>query len=51
MASENPAKYIGVFDQVGSLKEGKKADFLVLDNHMDLIEVYVEGVSQMIHQS
>ena len=51
MASENPAKYIGVFDQVGSLKEVKKADFLVLDNHMDLMEVYVEGVSQMIHQS
>lgn len=50
MASENPAKYIGVFDQVGSLKEGKKADFLVLDNHMDLMEVYVEGISQKIHK-
>jgi len=49
MASENSAKYIGVFDQLGSMKEGKKADFMVLDTHMDLTEVYVEGVSMKIH--
>ena len=49
MASENSAKYIGVFDQLGSMKEGKKADFIVLDTHMDLTEVYVEGVSMKIH--
>lgn len=46
MASENPAKYIGMFHEIGSLKAGKKADFLVLDEDFQLREVYVEGVLQ-----
>lgn len=46
MASENPAKYIGMFHEIGSLKVGKKADFLVLDEDFQLTDVYVEGVLQ-----
>ncbi len=43
MASSNPAKFLGVFDQIGSIKENKKADFLVIDNQYQLIQSYISG--------
>lgn len=36
-ASANPAKCLGIYDQVGSIKEGKRANFAVLDK--DTFEV------------
>lgn len=32
MATVNPAKDLGVYDRIGSLEEGKQADFVVLDS-------------------
>lgn len=38
-ATKNPALSIGVFDQLGSLTPGKKADFLFLDQKLNLTYV------------
>lgn len=48
MASENPAKYIGVYDRKGSIEEGKDADLLIIDGLWNLKDVYVRGVKQEI---
>lgn len=38
-ATINPAKSIGIYDMVGSLSAGKKADILLLDDNFQLIRV------------
>lgn len=38
-ATMNPAKSIGIFDIVGSLTPGKKANILLLDSNFDLVRV------------
>lgn len=38
-ATHNPARSIGIFNQVGSLSPGKKADFLFLDSQLHLTYV------------
>ncbi|MBU5439086.1 amidohydrolase family protein [Tissierella sp. MSJ-40] len=48
MASENPAKYIGVYESKGSIETGKDADILVIDDSWNLLDVYVAGVKQNI---
>lgn len=48
MASENPAKYIGVYDRKGSIEKGKDADLLVIDGLWNLKDVYVKGVKQRL---
>lgn len=48
MASENPAKYINVYDKKGSIEKGKDADLLVIDCDFNLKDVYVKGVKQRI---
>lgn len=48
MASENPAKYIGVYDKKGSIEAGKDADFLVINGDWDLLDVYIAGEKQPI---
>ncbi|MEW8974151.1 MAG: N-acetylglucosamine-6-phosphate deacetylase [Tissierellaceae bacterium] len=48
MASENPAKYIGVYDRKGSIEERKDADLLIIDGLWNLKDVYVRGVKQEI---
>lgn len=42
-ATENPAKEIGIYDQVGSIEPGKKADFILLDQDLKLVSVYIDG--------
>ena len=44
-ATENPAKQIGVFDRLGSIDIGKKADLLFLcsDERLDIEKVMVRG--------
>lgn len=37
MASENPAKVLGIFDRKGSIKIGKDADLVVLDAHFNVV--------------
>ena len=43
MASLNPAKTIGEDDKIGSIKEGKWADFIILDNDLNICDVYIGG--------
>ena len=43
MASKNPAETIGAYDKIGSLKEGKSADILVLDKELNLKHVIMRG--------
>ncbi len=42
-ATYNPACALGVQDQVGSIEEGKLADFLVLRNNYQDMQVYIGG--------
>lgn len=48
MASENPAKYIGVDKTKGSIELDKDADLLIIDDEWSLLDVYVQGVKQEI---
>lgn len=41
--TENPAKLIGVFDRKGSIENGKDADLLLLDDHMNIEGVFLQG--------
>ena len=44
MASETPAKLIGVSDRKGTLERGKDADILVLDRKLNVCGVWSMGV-------
>lgn len=48
MTSENPARYIGLYETKGSIEPGKDADILIIDDEWNLIDVYVQGVKQNI---
>ena len=41
-ATENPAKEIGIFNEVGSISVGKRADFVLLDQELNIAAVYIE---------
>lgn len=43
LASQNPAKNLGVFDQIGSIKEGKRADFVILDKDLNVVQTVRNG--------
>ena len=43
MASLIPAKSVGLDDEIGSIKEGKFADINILDDELNVLEVYVNG--------
>ena len=43
MASFNPARVIGAEGEVGSIANGKRADFLVLNSDFSLKRVYLAG--------
>lgn len=54
MASETPARIIGVADRKGTLGKGKDADILILDKEVNVRCVFsygdiVEGTNTMIH--
>lgn len=42
-ATENPAREIGIYHDVGSITAGKKADFVLLDQNLDIVGVYIDG--------
>lgn len=42
-ATENPAKNLGVYDQMGSIKEGKLANLLVIDKNINIYKTIVNG--------
>lgn len=39
-ATANPAKSIGVYDTVGSISVGKRADIVITDNNLNIIKVF-----------
>lgn len=41
--SSNASKLVEMYDKVGSISEGKKADFLILDKDYNLVESYING--------
>ncbi len=43
MASLNPAKLLGIDDQVGSLEPGKKANLIIIDDMINVKSVFLEG--------
>ena len=43
MGSRNPAKAIGVYDEVGSIEAGKRADIIIVDEFFNLDTVIVRG--------
>ena len=42
-ATENPAKNLGVYNQMGSIKEGKLANLLVIDKNINIYKTIVNG--------
>lgn len=42
-AAENPAKEIGVFDQYGSISEGKIANAVLMDKEYNVVSVILKG--------
>jgi N-acetylglucosamine-6-phosphate deacetylase len=44
MASLTPAKILGLDAEIGSLEVGKRADFVILDEALNVEQVYVGGV-------
>lgn len=42
-ATYNPARQLGCLDEVGSIENGKAADFLVLDEDFNLESVFIDG--------
>lgn len=43
MASINPAKQINVFDRKGSIKEGKDADLVILNDQLEVVMTFCRG--------
>ncbi len=42
-ATINPAKAVGIFDKVGSITQGKEADIVIVDEQLNLYNVFVGG--------
>lgn len=42
-ATANPAREIGIFDGVGSITAGKRADFILLNQNLEIVRVYIDG--------
>lgn len=45
MASKNAAASVGIDDRCGILKDGRDADFIVLNEDLSLVETYLNGES------
>lgn len=42
-ASTNPAKVLEMFDEIGSIEEGKKANFVIMDDMFNIKKVMLQG--------
>jgi N-acetylglucosamine-6-phosphate deacetylase len=43
-ATYNPAKAVGIEKEYGVIKKGRAADFILVDENLDLKAVYINGV-------
>ncbi len=43
MATINPAKTLGMENEIGSITNGKCADFIILDENLNILDVYING--------
>ena len=43
MASLNPAAAVGIDSEVGSIERGKKANFIIMDDAVNIKKVFLEG--------
>lgn len=43
MASDSPARYLNIANRVGQLRSGMQADFILVDQQMNIQSVYVAG--------
>jgi len=43
MASANPARQLGLADSIGTLEAGKQADFLLLNDDLDIQSTWIDG--------
>ena len=43
LASKNPAKFLGLYDDYGSLEVGKKASMVLLNNDCDIVASWIDG--------
>jgi N-acetylglucosamine-6-phosphate deacetylase len=50
MASLNPAKSVGLDKKIGSISAGKKADFVVINEELEILTVAVEGEVKQIQE-
>ena len=44
-AAVNPARVLGIFDRVGSLTAGKRANVVILDNNLDIKDIFFFGAA------
>ena len=43
MASESPARLMGILDRKGTLEKGKDADIIIFNNDIEIQETFIEG--------
>ena len=43
MASETPAKVMGILDRTGTLEEGKEANVVLMNDKLDVTSVWLKG--------
>jgi N-acetylglucosamine-6-phosphate deacetylase len=46
MASRNPANFLGLADQVGSIRAGQKANLVLVNDALNVLETWVDGRAQ-----
>ena len=43
MGSHNPARAVRIYDEVGSIEDGKRADLIIVDEEFNVEKVFIRG--------
>jgi N-acetylglucosamine-6-phosphate deacetylase len=46
MASRNPATFLGLADQLGSIRAGQKANLVLVNDALNVLETWIDGRAQ-----